>query len=149
MSLIERIQDEINSDDEDPQEQSLRLIRLHLAASPETRAVLDDAFICLCGYSLTTLIGKPQILSIALASDLADLVAWAVDHASAETTEWLDSLNPEANSYPWQVQIPAELVDDVRALLDDWQEVLSSHPEDKTPFLTRIVEDETGELALQ
>ena len=57
-SLVNRIQNAIQSDDEDNSE---RIIAKYEAATPEQRAVVDDIFISLCGWSLDTLIkGKEQ-----------------------------------------------------------------------------------------
>lgn len=55
MSLIETIYDHMGSDDEDDSE---RLIALYQRATPDQKQVLDDALICLCGYSFTTLTGR-------------------------------------------------------------------------------------------
>ena len=56
MNLIDRIQQEMLSDTEDRDDQSHYLIQEYKTASPKTQQVMDAAFICLCGYSLNTLI---------------------------------------------------------------------------------------------
>lgn len=56
MNLIDTIAEEIRNDDVDTDDQSARLERLYAEADAAGRGVLDDAFICLCGYSLHTLI---------------------------------------------------------------------------------------------
>jgi hypothetical protein len=53
MSLIGRIQHELETDDDD---QSDRLIDLYESADEKGKALLDAAFTCLCGYELRTLI---------------------------------------------------------------------------------------------
>ena len=54
-TLIERIYRRIQSDDCD---QSDRLARCYERANPNERQAIDDVFICLCGYSLQTLINE-------------------------------------------------------------------------------------------
>lgn len=56
MNLIERIQYEMSTDTEDWEDQSERLEQIYLKAPRETRDVLDDALICICGYSFRTLL---------------------------------------------------------------------------------------------
>lgn len=58
MNLIDYIDSEMGNDDEDRDDQSEQLERVYLEASDEAKAVLDKAFICLCGWSLTNLVGK-------------------------------------------------------------------------------------------
>jgi hypothetical protein len=53
MTIVERIQELIATDDDD---QSERLIQEYQDANAEQRAAIDGAFICLCGYGLGTLI---------------------------------------------------------------------------------------------
>jgi hypothetical protein len=53
MSLITTIQTAMLDDDEDDSE---RLEHLYQDANPEEKELLDNAFICLCGYSLGRLI---------------------------------------------------------------------------------------------
>lgn len=55
MTLIERIYEEMLSDDEDDSD---RLKALYEQATPDQKKVLDDALICICGYSLQTLISE-------------------------------------------------------------------------------------------
>jgi hypothetical protein len=54
-SLVARVQSYMASDDCD---QSERLARQYMRATPAVRQAVDDAFICLCGYSLETLIAE-------------------------------------------------------------------------------------------
>jgi hypothetical protein len=56
MTLIDRIEQHMATDDEDREEQSRYLREAYEKADPAGRASLDDAFIALCGYSLLTLI---------------------------------------------------------------------------------------------
>lgn len=58
MTLIDHIQDAIASDDADTARSSERIVNAYTSATPETRAVLDDVFISLCGWSLSTLINE-------------------------------------------------------------------------------------------
>jgi hypothetical protein len=53
--LVALVAKEMHSDDED---QSEMLANLYLSANDAEKAVLDSAFICLCGWSLKTLISK-------------------------------------------------------------------------------------------
>lgn len=53
MSLIESIYTNMASDDEDDSE---RLATLYANATPDQKKVLDDALICICGYTLSRLI---------------------------------------------------------------------------------------------
>lgn len=53
MSIASQVYDAIESDDEDSTE---RLIEAYKAATPDQKAVVDDIFISLCGWSLQTLI---------------------------------------------------------------------------------------------
>jgi len=52
-SIVNRIQELIATDDDD---QSERLVADYEAASEAERAAIDNAFISLCGYQLSTLI---------------------------------------------------------------------------------------------
>lgn len=54
-NIVTQIQEAMASDDDD---QSDRLRRQYEEASPEHKAVLDEAFISLCGWSLKTLIER-------------------------------------------------------------------------------------------
>lgn len=57
MALIDRIEELILSDDECPRDdQSDRLIDEYKKASSESKEVIDNIFICLCGYSLKRII---------------------------------------------------------------------------------------------
>lgn len=57
-TLIERIYRRIQSDDCD---QSERLAARYERAIPSERQAIDDVFICLCGYSLQTLINEETL----------------------------------------------------------------------------------------
>lgn len=57
MSLVSRIAEAIASDDDD---QSERLIETYKAASKTRKAAIDDIMICLCGYSMPTLIDAEE-----------------------------------------------------------------------------------------
>jgi len=57
MSIVSRVHELIASDDDD---QSERLLNDYRAASPVEQKAIDDAFICLCGYSLATVIEQAK-----------------------------------------------------------------------------------------
>lgn len=52
-SIVQRVQELMLYDDED---QSERLQETYERASPEQRQAINDAFVCLCGYSLETIL---------------------------------------------------------------------------------------------
>ena len=54
-TLIDRIQEELLSDDEDREEQSEYLKRYYTESSEAERRMIDLCFIALCGWSLKTL----------------------------------------------------------------------------------------------
>ena len=58
MNILEIILQEMMSDDENTEDQSQRLHGIYHNADKGEREVLDKAFICVCGWSLDTLIGK-------------------------------------------------------------------------------------------
>lgn len=55
MTLIEHIQMAMLGVDSDDSEQ---LAQLYRSAPPEGRKLLDEAFICLCGWNLQTLLAQ-------------------------------------------------------------------------------------------
>ena len=55
-TLIDRIRDLINTDDDDTQLQSSNIIDYYNESTEKQKKVIDDIFIALCGYSLNTLI---------------------------------------------------------------------------------------------
>lgn len=57
MSIVSRVQEYMVTDDDD---QSERLLNDYRAASPVEQKAIDDAFICLCGYSLATIIEEAK-----------------------------------------------------------------------------------------
>ena len=54
-SLVARVSKAMYSDDDD---QSEMLADIYLTSNPTEKDVLDRAFICLCGWSLRTLMDK-------------------------------------------------------------------------------------------
>ncbi|KTC94889.1 hypothetical protein [Legionella feeleii] len=56
MTLIEKIIEAILSDDASTAKQSEILIRIYENSS--NQALIDDCFICLCGYGLKTLMSQ-------------------------------------------------------------------------------------------
>jgi hypothetical protein len=57
MSIASQVYDAIDSDDEDG---TARLIEAYMDATPDQKAVVDDIFISLCGWSLNTLIKREE-----------------------------------------------------------------------------------------
>ena len=55
-TLIDKIQEEMLSDDEDREEQSEELAAAYQQASDEAKEAIDRSFIALCGWSLKTLL---------------------------------------------------------------------------------------------
>jgi hypothetical protein len=53
-NLIDWVEQEMSSDQEDREKQSSKLRMLYEESGPVERQVLDDALICLCGYSFAT-----------------------------------------------------------------------------------------------
>lgn len=56
MNLIEQVLEAMQTDDENSDKQSRILKRDYEAATAAQRLAIDNAFICLCGWSLKTLI---------------------------------------------------------------------------------------------
>lgn len=57
MSLVSRIAEAILNDDDD---QSDRLINDYNNATPDQKQAIDDALICICGWSMTTLMEQAK-----------------------------------------------------------------------------------------
>jgi hypothetical protein len=66
MNILLGIQEEMASDDDCSEEQSERLENDYLKLTPDQRRAVDDAFICICGWSLGTLIRKYGTLGSAV-----------------------------------------------------------------------------------
>lgn len=60
MNLIDRIQNEMLSDDCDTEGQSKNIVRAYETADGIAQARINDIFIALCGYSLATLIKEEK-----------------------------------------------------------------------------------------
>lgn len=58
INLYERIQDDMNTDDEDTDKISRKLVARYQALTDEQKEVVDDAFITLCGWSMATMISE-------------------------------------------------------------------------------------------
>lgn len=56
--LINEIQELMLTDEDNRERQSEKLISVYESASFEQKIQIDKCFICLCGYSLETLIEK-------------------------------------------------------------------------------------------
>lgn len=59
-NIIEGIHHLISNDDEDPQKQSESLEALYEISTETQKKAIDNAFICVCGYSLDTIINNPE-----------------------------------------------------------------------------------------
>jgi len=59
MNLMERIQEQIRTDDEDTEKQSSKLMDIYAATDEKGRALIDDVMMTLCGWRLATLIDPP------------------------------------------------------------------------------------------
>ena len=57
-TLIDRVEEAMSTDDENREKQSAILLRTYEKASPAEQAKIDECFICICGWSLKTLINK-------------------------------------------------------------------------------------------
>ena len=62
-SIIETIFGLMGNDDEDPQKQSEILEALYEVCTDTQKKAIDNAFICICGYSLDTIINSPETIS--------------------------------------------------------------------------------------
>jgi hypothetical protein len=80
------------------------------------------------------------MLSVASDAELTDLVCWADTHASATLAAWLrmvEAAVPDSDAYPRFAPVPACLVDELEALIADWEEILAAH-QDEDPFNTCV-----------
>ena len=57
-TLIDRIEEEMQTDDADREKQSNILKRIYKESTPEEQERMDDVTMCICGWTLSTLIGK-------------------------------------------------------------------------------------------
>ncbi len=58
-NIIETISYLMDNDGEDPQKQSDQLEALYEICTDTQKKAINNAFICICGYSLDTLINNP------------------------------------------------------------------------------------------
>lgn len=58
MNLIEWISIEMENDDADKENQSTRLLAHYKKASAKNKKVIDDVFLCLCGWRLSVCIAE-------------------------------------------------------------------------------------------
>jgi len=63
-NIISGIQELISNDDEDPQKQSDNLESLYQLSTSTQKKAIDNALICICGYSLDTIINNPENISL-------------------------------------------------------------------------------------
>ena len=62
-NLIEGINTLMNNDGEDQEKQSDQLEALYEISTSTQKKAINNALICICGYSLDTLINKPESIS--------------------------------------------------------------------------------------
>ncbi len=63
-NLIEGIFTLMQKDNEDPMKQSDQLEALYEISTDTQKKAIDNAFICLCGYSLDTILNNPEEIQI-------------------------------------------------------------------------------------
>lgn len=63
-NLIEGIFTLISKDSEDPMKQSEQLEALYEISTDTQKKAIDNALICICGYSLDTIINQPESIQI-------------------------------------------------------------------------------------
>jgi len=63
-NLIEGIQSLMINDDADAEKQSDNLQALYEIATDTQKKAIDNTFICICGYSLDTIINNPDSISV-------------------------------------------------------------------------------------
>jgi len=56
MNLIERITEEILSDDGDTDRMSKKMIQLYKEGTKEEKHIINNIFICLCGWTMEKLL---------------------------------------------------------------------------------------------
>jgi hypothetical protein len=57
-TLIDRVQEAMSTDDEDREKQSEYLQSIYEESDQKTRNKIDEVLMCLCGWSLKTLINR-------------------------------------------------------------------------------------------
>lgn len=63
-NIIEGISTLMQNDDEDPIKQSDSLEALYEISTDTQKKAIDNAFICICGYTLDTIINSPENISM-------------------------------------------------------------------------------------
>lgn len=63
-NLIEGIEKLMSSDSENREKQSEQLESLYEIATATQKKAIDNALICICGYSLNTIINNPENISV-------------------------------------------------------------------------------------
>jgi len=63
-NIIEGISTLMENDEEDPQKQSDQLEALYEISTDTQKKAIDNALICICGYSLDTIINNPENISL-------------------------------------------------------------------------------------
>jgi len=56
VNILERVAELMQSDDDNTEKNSDRIVGHYKRADRETREVIDHVFICLCGYSLDSIL---------------------------------------------------------------------------------------------
>ncbi len=63
-NTIEGIFTLMQKDEEDPQKQSDQLEALYEISTDAQKKAIDNALICICGYSLDTIINEPESIDL-------------------------------------------------------------------------------------
>ena len=61
VNILARVEAAMRSDTEDQQDQSDRIERHYHGATERQRALIDDVFACLCGWSLRTILDEGDV----------------------------------------------------------------------------------------
>lgn len=56
MNVIDKVEREMQTDDADRDKQSDILVSIYKESNPDAKNRIDEIFICLCGWSLQTLL---------------------------------------------------------------------------------------------
>jgi hypothetical protein len=63
-NIIEGIFTLMQKDDEDPMKQSEILEITYNKATQDEKKIIDDIMICVCGYSLDTILNRPEEIQV-------------------------------------------------------------------------------------
>ena len=63
-NIIEWVSHLMSIDDEDPTKQSEQLEALYEISTDAQKKAIDNAMICICGYTLDTIINSPESIGV-------------------------------------------------------------------------------------